>query len=230
MKSKGIFITSTNTDVGKTFMTALVVKKLRDEGYNAGYYKAALSGAEYIDNELTAGDAHYVCKTAGLKNPPNSLVSFIYKTPVSPHLASRIEGNPVRIDKVKSDFEDVKSQFDYVIIEGAGGLICPLRIDDEQKIMQTDVIKSIGTDMLLVTLSGLGTINSTMLTIEYAKQLGISVRGIIMNRFESGNFLHEDNKKQVEFLSGIPVIGCVPENSSDLPISAHTLVELCKEI
>lgn len=86
--SKGIFLTGTSTEIGKTFVTALIVKKLHENGLNAGYYKPALSGAEYVNGTLTAGDAAHVCQTAGLQAEANSLVSYIYETAVSPHLAA----------------------------------------------------------------------------------------------------------------------------------------------
>ena len=96
--SKGIFITGTGTDVGKTYTTALLLKKMR-ETVNAGYYKAALSGAEIIDGKRMAGDAYRVCKTAGIDGNPNDYVSYIYDEAVSPHLAARNEGNPRNMNK-----------------------------------------------------------------------------------------------------------------------------------
>ena len=89
--AKGIFVTGTGTDVGKTYVTALIVKKLADAGIHAGYYKAALSGAESIEES----DAGYVKKIAGITQEDSSLLSYLYQNAVSPHLAARIEGNPV---------------------------------------------------------------------------------------------------------------------------------------
>ena len=111
--SKGIFITATGTDIGKTFVTALIVKKLRDAGLNAGYYKAALSGAEeQPDGSWLPGDAAYVAKVSGMQEKGEELVSYIYKTAVSPHLAAMREGNPVELDKVKADFAKAQAKYD----------------------------------------------------------------------------------------------------------------------
>jgi dethiobiotin synthetase len=96
--------------------------------------------------------------------------------------------------------------------------------------MLTDVIKALDLDVLIAAPSGLGTINSTVLTAEYAKQCGISVKGIIFNRYDESSFLHADNKKQIEFLTGIPVIACVPENAADISVNADILAGLYKEI
>ena len=227
--SRGIFITSTGTEVGKTYISALIVKKLRESGLNAGYYKAALSGAEYIDGKLTAGDALQVCQVAGLELEANSLVSYIYKTPVSPHLAAKIENNPIEMDKIKADFAKHKEAFDFITVEGSGGIICPLRLDDKM-IMLSDVIKELDLSIIIVAPAGLGTINSTVLTVNYARFKDIHLSGIILNKYEQDNFLHIDNKKQLEFLTGIPIIGCVPDNAADITIDSETLINLYREI
>lgn len=227
--SKGIFISGTGTEVGKTYVTSLILKKLRDKGINAGYYKAALSGAENQNGKLIAGDADYVCKVSNLKKEPNSLVSYLYETAVSPHLAARLEGNPIKINKIREDFQKIKSEFDYITVEGSGGLVCPLNMKGEH-LMLTDVIKKCNLDVILVALSGLGTINSTVLSAFYAKHNRINIKGIILNQFEESSFLHQDNKKQIEYLTGIPVIACVSQDTVELDISLETLVKLYREI
>ena len=89
--TKCIFITATGTDVGKTYISALLVKKLRELGYNCGYFKPALSGAEVRNGKLIPGDCNYVLKTAGIDANPMDYVSYVFKLAVSPHLASEIE-------------------------------------------------------------------------------------------------------------------------------------------
>ena len=164
--SKKIFITATGTDIGKTFITALIVKKLRDAGYNAGYYKAALSGAEITENGLIPGDAYYVNKVANINETMNNLVSYVYKEAVSPHLASKIEGNPVEMNKVVEAFNNALSKYDYLTMEGSGGIVCPIRYDNK-KIMLEDIIKELGLSTIIIADAGLGTINYVVLTIEY---------------------------------------------------------------
>ena len=118
--SKGYFVTATGTDVGKTFITALLVKKWRDSGIDAGYYKAALSGAELRDGKWVAGDADYVKRIANLPDTQEQLVSYVYKEAVSPHLAARKEGNPVEIAKVQADFEAATKRHEFIFAEGSG--------------------------------------------------------------------------------------------------------------
>ncbi|WP_129596534.1 dethiobiotin synthase [Anaerophilus nitritogenes] len=227
--NKGLFITATGTDVGKTFVTALIVKKLRDHGIHAGYYKAALSGAQKTGKSLVPGDAKYVCDISGIKDDPQNLVSFIYETAVSPHLAAKIENHPVDKSIILRDFDRLKFKYEYICVEGSGGIICPLRIDT-QTIMLTDIIKMLQLDIIIIASSCLGTINETVLTVEYAKKLGINIKGIILNSFNKENFLHVDNKKQIESLTGVSVIGCVAQHACDLDMDLTILTDIFKEV
>lgn len=101
--AKGLFVTGTGTDVGKTYVTALIIRKLRQTGRNAGYYKAALSGAASIENS----DAGYVNRAAGIGQARETLLSYLYHSAVSPHLAARLENNPADIYKIISDYKKV---------------------------------------------------------------------------------------------------------------------------
>ena len=156
---KKLFITGTGTDVGKTFVTALLVKKMRQGGYNTGYYKPALSGAVWKGKRLIPGDAEYVKSVAGIEKPAEEMVSYIYETAVSPHLASELEGTPVELQKVKVDFQAVCEEFDFVTVEGSGGIACPIRRD---RYMMEDIIKALGCPILLIAPAGLGTVSDKM--------------------------------------------------------------------
>ena len=226
--SKGIFITATGTDIGKTFVTALIVKKLRDAGLNAGYYKAALSGAEeQPDGSWLPGDAAYVAKTSGMQEKPEELVSYIYKTAVSPHLAALREGNPVELDKVKADFAAAQAKYDYVTMEGSGGIICPIRWDEKHLLLE-DLIKATGLGTLVISNAALGSINACVLTVFYLQQKGIPVRGIILNNYDGNDFMQADNKKMMEAITGVPVLAEVKPNDTELDIDVEVLKGLYK--
>ena len=206
--AKGIFVTGTGTDVGKTYVTALIVKKLADAGIHAGYYKAALSGAESIEES----DAGYVKKIAGITQEDSSLLSYLYQNAVSPHLAARIEGNPVDPETVKADFDRVKKEYDYVTVEGSGGIVCPIRWDEEHEILLEDIVKMLHLNTLVIADAGLGTINAVVLT----------VKGIILNHY-SGGAMQEDNEKMIERLTGVPVIARVRDGDRELEVDLEVL-------
>lgn len=221
--AKGLFITATGTDAGKTFASALIVKKLREAGENAGYYKAALSGAVRQGDRLIPGDAQYVKEKAGIPTALEDMVSYVYETAVSPHLAAELEGNPVELEQVLSDYEKICKIHNLVTVEGSGGILCPVRRD---RYMLEDIIKAMDLGILIVAPAGLGTINDTILTIEYAKQKQIPVKGIILNWFHKGNFMEEDNRAFLESYTGVPVIACIQEGAQELEIDSGLLASL----
>ncbi len=215
---KGLFVTGTGTDTGKTYIAALMVKKLYEAGYHAGYYKAALSGAASIEES----DAGYVKRIAGISQPDDTLLSYLYESAVSPHLASRLEGNPVDIEKVKRDYLRVREEYDYVTVEGSGGIVCPIRWDEGQKILLEDIIKLLGLSAVIAADAGLGSINAAVLTAEYLKSRNIGIKGVILNRYHGGT-MQEDNAEMIEKLTGVPVLAKVEEDGRELDIAPETL-------
>jgi len=216
--SKNIFITGTGTDIGKTYVTGLIVKKLRENSKNAAYYKAAMSGNDRRqDGSLIPGDALQVKNMSGIEQPLEEMCPYIYETAVSPHLASKIEGNHVEMEQVLNNFDNVCGKYDYVTAEGSGGILCPLRFD-EKKVQLEDFIKARDLSCLMIADAGLGTINAVVLTAEYMKAHDLPVKGIIFNHYESGNKLHEDNLFMCEYMTGLKVVACVKDGDTDLDI------------
>ncbi len=226
---KGYFVTATGTDVGKTFVTALLVKKWRDSGIDAGYYKAALSGAELRNGKWVAGDADYVKNIANLPDTQEQLVSYVYKEAVSPHLAARKEGNPVELAKVRDDFDAATKRHEFIFAEGSGGIICPIRYDacdsynasgTSQKIFLVDIMKTLNLPLLIVTTAALGSINACVLTVEYARSRGLDVRGLIVNRYgSSGNLeMEDDNICMMQDLTGLEILAKVKDGDTDLGV------------
>lgn len=223
---KGLFVTGTGTDVGKTYVTGLLVKTLQDCGAHSAYFKAATSGNERdVRGQLVPGDALYVKEQSGIDQPLDSMCPYLYEAAVSPHLASMMEGTPLMLSHVLRCYDVLCTSYDYVTLEGAGGIVCPLRFDD-QKILQEDFIKARPMNVVLVADAGLGTINAVVLSVEYMVERDISVKGMIFNRFEPGSRLHEDNVKMCECLTGVPTLACVKEGDTTLAMSCDTLAML----
>jgi dethiobiotin synthetase len=218
---KGLFVTATGTDMGKTYITALLVRALRQAGLNAGYYKAALSGAETI----AESDAGYVNRTAGIGQPQDTLLSYLYQNAVSPHLAARLEGNPPELEKIQADFCAVCARYDYVTVEGSGGIVCPLRWDEQEHLLLEQVIALLGLGTVVVADAGLGTINAVVLTVEYLRARNISVRGVILNRWAGGT-MQQDNAEMIEQLTQAPVIARVAPGDTDLRMLGDSLTWL----
>lgn len=218
---KGLFIVGTGTDIGKTYVTALLLKKMLEVGMNATYYKGALSGAELVDGKLIPGDAAYVKELAGIEESVENLVPYVYETAVSPHLAAQIEGNAVELGKVVEGYKRLSEKYDYVVMEGSGGIICPISYG-ENTLMLEDFITELNLPSVLIADAGLGTINHTFLTVYYMKQKGLELKGIILNNYD-GSLMQRDNLKMIEELTGVPVIAKVEYGSADLDIEESVL-------
>ena len=203
--AKALFITATGTDIGKTYVSGLIAEYMKNKGLDIGYYKAALSGS----NDITDSDAWYVKEKANLSDSYNEMVSYTYKHAYSPHLAAQIEGNPPNIEIIRKAYKNISEKHDYIIVEGSGGIICPIRYDDNKKIFLEDIIKQLNIPSIIIADAGLGTINSTVLTIEYMRNKNLKINGVILNRFEITNEMHDDNKKMIEDMTGIKIIGVV---------------------
>lgn len=224
--SKNLFITGTGTDMGKTYITGLILKKFQENGKKAAYFKAAMSGNEKRpDGSLIPGDALHVKTVSGIGEPLEEMCPYVYETAVSPHLAAQIEGNPVELETVLQAFDAVCGKYDYVTAEGSGGILCPLRFD-ETKLWLEDFIKARDLNCLIVADAGLGTINSVVLTAEYMKERGIAAKGILFNHYDDKNLLHRDNRFMCEYMTGLKVLACVKDGDTELDIPFEELEAL----
>lgn len=224
---KALFITGTGTDVGKTYVTGLIVRKLRQAELNGGYYKAALSGAICDkDGVLQPGDALYVRRVAEMDESVENLVTYVYPEAVSPHLAAKMNHRPIDFDRVKSDFERAKSRYDYLTMEGSGGIICPLRWDNQQHMLLDDLVKRLHLGVLIVADAGLGTINSTVLTIEHLRAREIPVRGIIFNKYIPRDIMQDNNASMIEEMTGVKILAYVKKGDTELDIDIDMLKNL----
>ena len=228
--SKAVFLTGTGTDIGKTYISGLIVKKLAEAGKNPAYYKAAMSGNDRReDGSLIPGDALFVQKTSGISQPLEEMCPYVYENAWSPHLASRVEGNPVDLEVVRKGFLETADKYDYITMEGSGGILCPLCFD-ERRIQLEDVIRDFELSSILVADAGLGTINSVVLTAEYMKARSLPIKGIIFNHYHPGNIMEDDNIFMCEHMTGLPVIAKVQDDATELETDADVLAALYDEV
>jgi len=205
--SNSIFITATGTEIGKTYISGIILKAMRKAGKNVGYFKPALSGADAygetdLDYAVRVGES-----IGNIKIP--AACPYIYKTAVSPHLAGQLENNPVNLETVIKSYKDVAQKCDYMVIEGAGGAVCPITYKDDKLVMLNDIadtlFKPIRPKTIIVSSCKLGTINATYLTAEFLKAKKFDIKGIIFNQYKSG-VMEDDNIKQIEYLTGLPTL------------------------
>jgi dethiobiotin synthetase len=204
--AKGIFIIGTDTGVGKTVVSAGLMHVFLSQGYNACYFKPVSSGM--VDGETSPGptDVLFVKAASGLEEDERTINPFSFKAPVSPHLASRLEGRAIDVEVIKERLQELTHRYDYIVAEGCGGLAVPLNDDGY---LLGNLIQDTGFDCVLVARTGLGTINHTLLSVNYAQGLNIRIRGIFMNGYTHSS-LEDDTIETLQKLTGLPVLAIVP--------------------
>lgn len=179
MNTKGYFVIGTDTDIGKTFCSTLLYHGLREK--KGMYYKPIQSGGLPKNGRLYAPDVVSLCKFEGM-DYREDMVSYVLEAEVSPHLASELEHTKIKIEKIKEHFADLCERYEYIIVEGAGGLHVPL-IRDQYYIY--DLIQEMGFPVLLVSSAKVGSINHAVLTIQSLERKGIPLHGIMFNRVKN---------------------------------------------
>jgi len=157
----GLFITGTDTEVGKTYVAALIARSLRAAGRRVGVYKPAASGCREVEGELAADDAVLLWEAAGRPGELDRVCPQRFRAALAPHLAAREEGKELDPDLLRTGIEYWRARSDVVVVEGAGGLMSPLG-DDEYV---ADLANDLGFPLVIVARNSLGTINHTLQTL-----------------------------------------------------------------
>ncbi|MDD3594706.1 MAG: dethiobiotin synthase [Candidatus Gastranaerophilales bacterium] len=201
-----IFVTGTDTDVGKTIITAGLAGVMQSLGYEMAVYKPVQTGCSIVKNKFTAPDLEVVKKVdSNIKT--NSTYNF--KPAVSPSLACDLNGSEINLNLILKDFTDMKEQADIVITEGAGGLMSPVY----KKTLMADVAAFLKLPVLIVTKPYLGAINHTLLTIKAAQGYGLDILGVVMNLYPQGtkDMTIKTCAKYIKEISDIEILGVVPK-------------------
>jgi dethiobiotin synthase len=190
----GIFVTGTDTGIGKTIVSAALVCALREKE-NVCYWKPVQTGIEE-DN-----DTETVKKLANCRDEEIFDKGFRLEKPLSPHLSARLANVEITIEKVLRFTTDFPSER-FWIVEGAGGVLVPL---GESELM-IDLIKALSLPLLIVARSGLGTINHTLLTLEALRNRNLEICGVIMNGEQN-----DENRKAIEHFGKTCVLAQMPK-------------------
>jgi dethiobiotin synthetase len=208
--NKGIFITGTDTGVGKTMVTAGLLRWLRQRGVDAVPVKPVQTGAEKRDGKLIAPDLEFSLAISGYRPSEGEIglmSPYLYEPSCSPHLAGRIAHNYPEIPKIIDCCDKLLASHRAVLVEGAGGIMVPL---NERQTM-LDLMIALNYPVLLVARFGLGTINHTLLSVRVLRSSGLDLLGVVFNRSEPGlpgnRFIEDDNPVAVANFGSIPVLG-----------------------
>ena len=215
----GLFVTGTDTGVGKTHVASLIARQLGSTGVRVGVYKPVCSGAvldpngvahwDDIDRLRAAVQGHW--SDSELSNEVICPQRFL--APLAPPLAARAEGRVVDIEQLRRGADGWTGRAEVLIVEGAGGLLSP--VSEAETV--ADLARDLGYPLIVVARCGLGTINHSLMTVEVARQRGLWVAGIVLNQSHVGDnlALWNDNAAEIEARSGVPVFGVIPWQAMD---------------
>lgn len=201
---RGLFITGTDTGVGKTHVACAIVRELRNAGHRVGVFKPACSGATSDENGLPHWDDIDRLRDAlGREVADHELCPQRFLAPLAPPVAARKEGRRVDWELILHSFEAWKKECDILVIEGAGGLLCPLT--DESTVAEFAGHSLF--PLVIVSRLGLGTINHTLLTVEVARQRGLRIAGLVFNEATpTEEVLVASNPAEIAARCNVPIL------------------------
>jgi dethiobiotin synthetase len=221
---KGLFVTGTDTDVGKTWITSLIARQLRAAEVRVGTYKPACSGSEMDANETPLwADIEALAEATGREFSTERICPQRFTAPLAPPVAAAAEGRTIDAALLRSGIDWWRNEVDGLLVEGVGGLLCPLT--ETETI--ADFAVDLGFPVLVVSRPALGTINHTLLTLNVARQRGLNVVGVVLNHATDEQFESEfvlSNAEQIERFGAIKVLGvCHHGAGSVVPVGGAGL-------
>ncbi len=200
---RGLFITATDTGVGKTEVACALLRGHRARGLDVVALKPAQSGHEPGEQS----DAERLGAAAGGSEPLELVCPYSFAAPLAPAVAARLEGRQVSFERIVACAQELAGRHAALLVEGAGGLLTPLT----ERHTYADLAVALGLPALVVARAGLGTVNQTALTCEALRARGVAVRGIVLNRLsEQGDPSEPHNPVDIERLTGSPVLASLP--------------------
>lgn len=200
-----LFITGTDTGVGKTVVTGILASLYQQTGVKTGIEKPVITGVNLL---IPGGSPDLKFFKDIVPEIQNPVTSYQFEPAVSPHLAAAMSGVTIDPVRIETDHQKLLLDCDAVLVEGAGGLLVPLNED----CFIADLPLRLQLPVIIVSRPSLGTINHTLLTVECARNRGLQIAGIVINNYPpEPNLAETDNPGTIERLSGISVLAVVPQ-------------------
>ena len=205
-----LFVTGTDTGVGKTWVTCGVARSLVEAGLEVAVRKPAESGCARVDGELLPADAVALRTAAGSRESLEEICAVRLEEPLAPAVAAQRAGQTIDVDAMVSGYRAAAERWDAVLVEGAGGLLVPLA----DGVSYADLAVALGGRVLVVTAARLGAINHTLLTLEAVRARGLEVAGVVVNHVAAEEDLATRTLAEtLADLDGTPVLGSVPHGA-----------------
>ena len=203
------FVTGTDTDVGKTCVSAALAKHFRDNDVDVGVMKPFASGYKVTPDSVSA-DVEILMKYSGVTDSIDLVNPYYFEIPTSPYDASKQLNLEIDISKVIESYNQLSSIHDIVIVEGIGGIMTPI----SRNYFVSDLISDLQLSSFIVTGSKIGAVNHFMLTYEHARQKNLNLKGFLINQNVSDGYELSNLKHQIFGLTRKKVFGAIPFNPS----------------
>jgi dethiobiotin synthetase len=201
---KSLFIAGTDTDVGKTYITAGLAVTLRKTGVDVGVMKPFAAGTAQKKG-YKSEDVEILSRSAMTCDPENLVNPQFFPIPASPYTAWKKLKTKPKVSTILSSFKKLSKLHDMLLVEGMGGIMTPILKD----YYITNLIKEMKIPTVIVTRSKVGTVNHTIMTVKMCEKYKLPLKGIIINNFDDG-YPIQDLTKDLKALTGIPVLGTIP--------------------
>lgn len=207
VKAKGLFITGTDTGVGKTFVASGLARCLKDRGFRPGVFKPVETGCALRRGRRVPRDGAFLKYMAGVTEPIEEIVPYRLSAPLAPQVAAERDEVRIQTLRIERAFQRISSRHPFTLVEGAGGILVPVT----RKRTMADLIRRFELPVLLVSRIGLGTLNHTLLTLFYLARQGIPVAGIVLNDPAGCRDLSaRSNPSTLAQWSSRPILGNIP--------------------
>ncbi|MBI4509646.1 MAG: dethiobiotin synthase [Deltaproteobacteria bacterium] len=225
-----LFVTGTDTGVGKTTISASLLASWRAREKRVAALKPVETGCYRNEcGELFPADGFLLREACGLSELPlDAIVPYRFIAPVAPSVAARMVNSRVELPRILEAAENLAQRCpDMLLIEGAGGLLVPYSED----LLGVDIARALDASLLIVARASLGTINHTLLTIREARRQGLKIAGVVLNQVhpETGPD-HSTNAQEIERIGEVPVIGTVPYLRDPMRASPNLLAKAAHEL
>ena len=202
---KSLFITGTDTDVGKTYITAGLAVVIRKMGIDVGVMKPFAAGAAQKKG-YKSEDIVILSRAAQACDPENLVNPQFFPIPASPYTAWKNLKIKPKINSVLSSFKSLSKIHSIMLVEGMGGIMTPIL----KNYFVTDLIKDMKIPAILVTRTKVGTVNHTIMTVKMCEKYKIPIKGIIINDFDSDGYKVKELTRDLKSLTGVPILGSIP--------------------
>jgi len=199
----GLFISGTDTNVGKTYIACLIAAELKSRGVNVIPRKPVESGCSYSTDGLIPSDASALKKAAQYSASLQQVCPFRFAQPVSPERAARLSKQSITIQQVtEACIKNIEEDKDFLLVEGAGGFYSPLCDDG----LNADLAQALGLPILLITEDKIGCINQVLLTVEAMRNRNLQLHALVLNQLEEEPETSMDNFEDLSRRLNIPII------------------------